>query len=174
MNLEKKDMKLKVFFIFQFSIFILLTACNQQAEREDSTPAVATEEAEEASYVKSNTVSTPQENGKEEAVASAKAVVKVETSLPLRPATQQKANSKPAAKPKTQTTPETIYVETYGAQGKVWGHVTMNGDRGKGTIHDFDENTLSVSVTRHGDELFAIDQNSRQYVFKLKQNKTQE
>ncbi len=165
-------MKLKVFFIFQFSIFILLTSCNQQVEREDSTQAVATEENEDASYVKSNTVSTPQENGKEEAIASAKAVVKPES----RPATQHKANSNPAAaaKPKTKTAPETIYVETYGAQGKVWGHVTMNGDRGKGTIHDFDENTLSVSVTRHGDELFAIDQNSRQYVFKLKQNKTQE
>ena len=152
------------------SFFILLTACNQQAEQEDSMLAVATEETEDASYVKSNTVSTPQENGKEEAVASAKTVVKPEP----RPATRQKANSKPAAKPKTKTAPETIYVETYGAQGKVWGHVTMNGDRGKGTIHDFDENTLSVSVTRHGDELVAIDQNSRQYVFKLKQNKTQE
>lgn len=165
-------MKLKFFFIFHFSIFILLTSCNQQVEREDSTQAVATEENEDASYVKSNTVSTPQENGKEEAIASAKAVVKPES----RPATQHKANSKlaAAAKPKTKTAPETIYVETYGAQGKVWGHVTMNGDRGKGTIHDFDENTLSVSVTRHGDELFAIDQNSRQYVFKLKQNKTQE
>lgn len=163
-------MKLKSFFIFQFSIFILLTACNQQAEQEDSMLAVATEETEDASYVKSNTVSTPQENGKEEAVASAKTVVKPES----RPATQQRANGKPAAKPKTKTASETIYVETYGAQGKVWGHVTMNGDRGKGTIHDFDENTLSVSVTRHGDELFAIDQNSRQYVFKLKQNKTQE
>lgn len=165
-------MKLKVFFIFHFSIFILLTSCNQQVEREDSTQAVATEENEDASYVKSNTVSTPQENGKEEAIASAKTVVKPES----RPATQHKANSKPAApaKPKTKTTPETIYVETYGAQGKVWGHVTMNGDRGTGTIHDYDENTLSVTVTRHGNELFAVDQNSRQYVFKLKQNKTQE
>lgn len=64
--------------------------------------------------------------------------------------------------------PETIYVETDGAQGRVWGHVTMKGDRGTGTIHDWDENTLSVSVTRHGDELFATDQNSRLYVFKLK------
>ena len=63
---------------------------------------------------------------------------------------------------------ETIYVETEGAQGRVWGHVTMKGDRGSGTIHDWDENTLSVTVTRHGSELFAVDQNSRQYVFKLK------
>ncbi len=62
----------------------------------------------------------------------------------------------------------TISVETDGAQGRVWGHVTMNGDRGTGTIHDWDENTWAVNVTRHGDELFAVDQNSRQYVFKVK------
>ncbi len=77
--------------------------------------------------------------------------------------------AKPAATAKnTKAQPETIYVETDGAQGRVWGHVTMKGDRGTGTIHDWDENTLTVSVTRHGDELFAVDQNSRQYVFKLK------
>ena len=81
------------------------------------------------------------------------------------------AQSKPAA-PKGKA--ETIYVETEGAQGRVWGHVTMRGDQGTGTIHDWDENTLSVRVRRHGDELYAIDQNSRQYVFRLKQNKTQE
>ena len=88
----------------------------------------------------------------------------------------QKTPAKPAATApaKKNTKPETIYVETDGAQGRVWGHVTMNGDRGTGTIHDWDENTLAVNVTRHGDELFATDQNSRLYVFKLKQNKTQE
>ena len=59
-------------------------------------------------------------------------------------------------------------METYGAQGTVWGHVTLNGDRGSGPIHDVDETTLSVTVTRHGNELFAVDQNSRQYVFKIK------
>ena len=91
-----------------------------------------------------------------------------------------KTAAKPAAAQTTtatkkgKTTPETIYVETDGAQGRVWGHVAMNGDRGTGTIHDWDENTLTVSVTRHGNELYAVDQNSRQYVFKLKQNKTQE
>ena len=87
----------------------------------------------------------------------------------------EKMVAKPAPKPKPKVAPkpkqepaETIYVETDGAQGRVWGHVTMRGDRGSGTIHDWDENTLTVSVTRHGDELFAVDQNSRQYVFKLK------
>lgn len=84
-----------------------------------------------------------------------------------KPATRPAA--KPAAPVKKSTQAETIYVETDGAQGRVWGHVTMNGDRGTGTIHDWDENTLTVNVTRHGNELFAIDQNSRLYVFKLKQ-----
>ncbi len=86
----------------------------------------------------------------------------------------QPAAATQAARQQKNTQAETIYVETDGAQGRVWGHVTMKGDRGTGTIHDWDENTLTVSVTRHGDELFATDQNSRQYVFKLKQNKTQE
>ncbi|MBQ8704475.1 MAG: hypothetical protein IJ524_08900 [Bacteroidales bacterium] len=96
-----------------------------------------------------------------------------------KPAVQAKA--KPAATQSTQGKASaeaplkgTIYVETDGAQGRVWGHVTMNGDKGTGTIHDWDENTWAVNVTRHGNELFAVDQNSRLYVFKLKQNKTQE
>jgi len=85
------------------------------------------------------------------------------------PATVAKAPApKKAAAPKATSKAETIYVETEGAQGRVWGHVTMRGDRGTGTIHDWDENTLAVSVTRHGNELFAVDQNSRQYVFRLK------
>lgn len=90
------------------------------------------------------------------------------------PATVAKAPApRKAAAPKASGKAETIYVETEGAQGRVWGHVTMRGDRGTGTIHDWDENTLAVSVTRHGNELFAVDQNSRQYVFRLKQNQTQ-
>lgn len=85
------------------------------------------------------------------------------------PATVAKAPApRKAAASKATGKAETIYVETEGAQGRVWGHVTMRGDRGTGTIHDWDENTLAVSVTRHGNELFAVDQNSRQYVFRLK------
>lgn len=86
--------------------------------------------------------------------------------------TRNTRNSSPTRNTKNPS-PETIYVETDGAQGRVWGHVTLRGDRGTGTIHDWDENTLTVSVTRHGNELFAVDQNSRQYVFRLKQNKQQ-
>jgi hypothetical protein len=73
----------------------------------------------------------------------------------------------PVARPK-KVPSETIYVETDGAQGRVWGHVTMQGDQGRGTIHDWNENTLTVTVTRQGNELFAIDQNSRQYIFRLR------
>ena len=86
----------------------------------------------------------------------------------VMPVVKQRVAPRPAAKTTFKGKPETIYVETDGAQGRVWGHVTMRGDRGTGTIHDWDENTLAVSVTRHGNELFAVDQNSRQYVFKLK------
>ena len=93
---------------------------------------------------------------------------------PIRPAAPRPVKAAVPARPATKGEVETIYVETDGAQGRVWGHVTMQGDRGTGTIHDWDENTLAVSVTRHGNELFAVDQNSRQYVFKLKQNKSQE
>lgn len=74
----------------------------------------------------------------------------------------------PKAKPASRSVAKkTIYVSGYGANGEVWGHVTMTGDKGRGTIHDSEENTLSVSCYRQGDELIAIDQNSRQYVFKI-------
>ena len=54
-----------------------------------------------------------------------------------------------------------------GANGKVCGHVTMNGNKGRGTIHDDDENSYSITVTRHGGELHGIDQNGREYVFRM-------
>ncbi len=59
-----------------------------------------------------------------------------------------------------------IYVHTWGAQGEVWGTVTMNGNTGHGTIHDAGENTYNIRVVRRGNELIATDQNGRQYVFK--------
>ena len=77
---------------------------------------------------------------------------------------------KPAAKaaqPKGKG--ETFYVSSFDEKGDVWGHVTMNGDRGTGVIQDSHENTYTVTCTRHGNELFAVDQNSRQYVFKIGQ-----
>lgn len=76
-----------------------------------------------------------------------------------------------AAKAKTPSTStggkETLYISTYGANGKVWGHVTMNGNKGRGTIHDDDENSYSITVTRHGGELHGVDQNGRGYVFRM-------
>jgi hypothetical protein len=159
---------MKYYPILPILFCLVMAACNRQTGNEDSGTATPATESEETSYVKSNTVSTPREPSK---------VSFAEEKAEARPAARRQvkpASVKAPAKSKEKTTPETIYVETYGAQGKVWGHVTMNGERGTGTIHDYDENTLSVTVTRHGDELFAVDQNSRQYVFKLKQNKTQE
>ena len=89
-----------------------------------------------------------------------------QASAPQTAPAQVTASQTTAAKKNNQ--PETIYVEADDSHGRVWGHVTMKGDRGTGTIHDEGENTWAVTVTRHGDELFAVDQNSRQYVFKLK------
>jgi len=63
---------------------------------------------------------------------------------------------------------ETIYVESDCLNGRVWGHVTMKGDQGRGTVHDEEENTLAVTATRQGNEILATDQNGRHYVFKVK------
>ena len=136
---------------------LTMAACKQNAAEEaDTTPVVVTAVAEEE--------------------PEAEPVELVPVLKKAKPAVTQAATPRTqAAAPKnTKGKAETIYVETDGAQGRVWGHVNMNGDKGTGTIHDWDENTWAVSVTRHGNELFAVDQNSRLYVFKLKQNKTQE
>jgi len=95
----------------------------------------------------------------------------IQTAKPVKKAVSTPAKTTEPTTPKAapqKPLKGTIYVEADGAQGRVWGHVTMNGDKGTGTIHDWDENTWAVTVTRHGDELFAVDQNSRLYVFKLK------
>lgn len=147
---------------------LTLTACNLQSGTEDSTTmdsaTVAAPQGESTPMVVTEKINVPPASEQTMTATTAKP----------KPIAVKPKHAVAPAKSKEKTTPETIYVETYGAQGKVWGHVTMNGDRGAGTIHDYDENTLTVTVTRHGDELFAVDQNSRQYVFKLKQNKTQE
>jgi len=79
---------------------------------------------------------------------------------------KETAKAVPPAKPAAQKK-ETLYISTHAAQGEVYGSVTMTGNKGRGTIHDEHENTLSISVTRHGNELFGVDQNGRQYVFKI-------
>lgn len=75
-------------------------------------------------------------------------------------------------KPKKQITQATgpsrqVYVTGYNSFGRLWGYVTMKGDQGTGEIHDAEENHYNVRCTRHGNELFAVDQNSRQYVLKI-------
>ena len=134
----------------------LLAGCKQK-EQEAAVDVVVPVEEERIAE-------EPQEEKPVELVPVIRDVKHVKPGTPAQTTTPAKKKEKG----------ETLYVETDGAQGRVWGHVTMYGDRGTGTIHDWDENTLAVNVTRHGDELFATDQNSRQYVFKLKQNKTQE
>ncbi|KWW29749.1 MAG: hypothetical protein AUK63_899 [bacterium P3] len=67
---------------------------------------------------------------------------------------------------KTPVKSEQLYVTGYNAYGRLWGYVTMNGDQGTGVIHDAEENHYNIRCTRHGDELYAVDQNSRQYVLK--------
>lgn len=78
-----------------------------------------------------------------------------------------KANAETKRAARSYGGKETLYISTYGANGKVWGHVTMNGETGRGTIHDDDENSYSITVKRHGGELYGTDQNGRQYVFRL-------
>lgn len=102
------------------------------------------------------------EVGEDEAAADT--VAEEAAPEPVAPATQ--TSRKPASSGYGGAK-ETIYVSTYGANGKVWGYVTMNGNTGRGTIHDDNENTLSIRVTRHGGELFGIDQNGREYVFRM-------
>lgn len=139
----------------------LLAGCKQNAAEE----ALAEEPLQETGI----TVT-------EDPVAPVELVPVIQNAKPAA-ANKTKQISSPTVQGKQVAEPPlkgTIYVETDGAQGRVWGHVTMNGDRGTGTIHDWDENTWAVNVTRHGDELFAVDQNSRLYVFKLKQNKKQQ
>ena len=142
----------------------LTTACKQRTEtagREPEPPVVAEDTVDEMSESEETVAVEPEKKQPKESYFDRKAG----SQKPVKATAAAAANKGKA---------ETIYVETDGAQGRVWGHVTMRGDRGTGTIHDWDENTLTVTVIRHGNELYAVDQNSRQYVFRLKQNKTQE
>lgn len=70
-------------------------------------------------------------------------------------------------KKKEQPKPEVMYIAGHGTNGRVWGSITMKGDKGVGTVTDEHENALAVKCTRRGEELICYDQNSRQYIFKL-------
>lgn len=139
-----------------FSVFamVLTSSCNP------SVTATPTEQVTQDS-----TVSTPDEN-----VDTTFADKDGDTTLAVYAVSTD--NKKTQTKTNRTDTPsyggkETLYISTYGANGKVWGHVTMNGKTGRGTIHDDDENSYSITVTRHGGELYGTDQNGRQYVFRL-------
>ena len=76
----------------------------------------------------------------------------------------------PAPRPVVRKEPqkeEVLYISGHGANGRVWGHITMKGNKGRGTVTDEHENALTVTCTRQGEELICYDQNSRQYIFRL-------
>lgn len=150
---------------------LLFAGCKQKAPEQDAP------QAEQPQVVFGGFVDTvhlevvPVDKGesyfdKKAQTGTKKTATQAQSSTTTQRPAAKRTNDKAAA--------ETIYVETDDSRGRVWGHVTMKGDRGTGTVHDEGENTWAVTVTRHGNELYAVDQNSRQYVFKLKQNKTQE
>ena len=77
---------------------------------------------------------------------------------------------KPVARTAVRKEPvqeEVLYISGHGANGRVWGHITMKGNKGTGSVTDEHENALAVTCTRQGEELICYDQNSRQYIFRL-------
>lgn len=137
------------YYVVPMLALALLAACGQRQQEATPVPEVV---------VADTVAAEPQEEKPVELVPVIRDINHPKPSATAQPAVKAKKNEKA----------ETIYVEAEGARGRVWGHVTMKGDRGTGTVHDEGENTWAVTVTRHGDELYAVDQNSRQYVFKLK------
>ena len=51
---------------------------------------------------------------------------------------------------------EVLYISGHGANGRVWGHITMKGNKGRGTVTDEHENALTVTCTRQGEESLCI------------------
>ncbi len=144
-------MKKNYFFLLLLTLSLSFVACQH---RDDTGEDV------------SSAVDTVQE-----ALPAIDTVADVDT-MPVAESQKPQKVEKPAVvsrKPRPRKPePQTVYVESYDAKGLVWGHVVLEGDSGTGTIHDSGENTYAVSCTRHGNELFAVDQNGRRYVFSLK------
>ena len=146
---------------------LLFAGCKQNATEQE--PVEAMEPATETVDKSANAAepeAEPADMGDSYFDQKAKTAVKQAVTQAPKPAAAQPATTAKRSNAKAEA--ETIYVETDDSHGRVWGHVTMKGDRGTGTVHDEGENTWAVTVTRHGNELYAVDQNSRQYVFKLK------
>ena len=160
---------MKIVYLLNFTVMLGLTlsSCKHQDEEPtQDTARQATVETEDNGF-SLEVMSTSDEDVDK---AMQEAMDKAKSAPVNAPASHQAVKNVVATAPavKTSNKTETLYVETDDARGRVWGHVTMKGDRGTGTIHDEGENTWTVTVTRHGNELYAVDQNSRQYVFKLK------
>lgn len=83
------------------------------------------------------------------------------------PAIEPKPAPAPRVAKKEPVKEEVLYISGHGANGRVWGHITMKGDKGYGSVTDEHENALTVTCTRQGEELICYDQNSRQYIFRL-------
>lgn len=83
------------------------------------------------------------------------------------PPIEPKAATAPRVVKKEPVKEEVLYISGHGANGRVWGHITMKGDKGYGSVTDEHENALTVTCTRQGEELICYDQNSRQYIFRL-------
>ena len=153
-------MKQKIAFYILIIISFAIVSCNSQSPKQ---PTIDTQTADNGQI-------DPADNPNMEETITV--IEDEEATAPQEDEQQpQEAPQNKASKAKTQATStggkETLYISTYGANGKVWGHVTMNGNRGRGTIHDDDENSYSITVTRHGGELHGIDQNGREYVFRM-------
>ncbi len=84
----------------------------------------------------------------------------VEEPTPAAPVARKVVHKEPVEE-------EVLYISGHGANGRVWGHITMKGNKGTGSVTDEHENALAVTCTRQGEELICYDQNSRQYIFKL-------
>ena len=169
MDIDKriKNSYMKIVFCFiAVMLGLTMSSCKHQGEEpKDTMRQEAVETVDNG--VSLEVMSTSDEDvdkAMQEAMDKAKSTP-VNAPTPHR-AVKNVVATTPAVKTSNKT--ETLYVETDDARGRVWGHVTMKGDRGTGTVHDEGENTWTVTVTRHGNELYAVDQNSRQYVFKLK------
>lgn len=153
-------MKQKIAFYILIIISFAIVSCNSQSPKQ---PTIDTQTADNGQI-------DPADNPNMEETITV--IEDEEATAPQEDEQQpQEAPQNKASKAKAQSTStggkETLYISTYGANGKVWGHVTMNGNRGRGTIHDDDENSYSITVTRHGGELHGIDQNGREYVFRM-------
>lgn len=138
------------------NVCMFFDGCNREEKVPPSVPTVPEQTATTDTLVQIDTVpSTPELTPIEESHSRENVNQKTGTSETKKVGTQKPSGS------------EKLYVKGYDSKGAVWGYVTMNGNRGKGTIHDAEENHYAVTCERKGDELFAIDQNGRQYVLKF-------